>query len=255
MEEDQRRGLETLLRIGYLPILTGLVQTHCAPFVWSARGKSGLHEILHNGTVTFVDTGSRLIAVTANHVYQQYLLDKGSVEPSDFGCQFGGSSFEPEKRLISSDADIDIATFDFPEVLVPHARVIPHAAANWPAPPALDRQVIIVGGFPGKLRSLEVAVLEQPFQHFIGAITSASDRQIVLHLDYKNLVWPEHDGEPINQVIGGMSGGPVFRIVEKEPIDRLELVGFIREGSQDFELIFAVPASVITFTGEIVGNT
>jgi hypothetical protein len=36
----------------------------------------------------------------------------------------------------------------------------------------------------------------------------------VLHVDFPNLLWPGHEEEKINENLGGISGGPVFRVVE-----------------------------------------
>lgn len=68
--------------------------------------------MLHNGTISYVDTGSRHIGITADHVYRQYLKDLE--EHENVQVQFGGSTIYPEKRLIDRDRELDIATFGEP---------------------------------------------------------------------------------------------------------------------------------------------
>jgi hypothetical protein len=72
-----------------------------------------------------------------------------------------------------------------------------------------------------------------------------------LYLDLPNLHWPFHEGEQINARLGGMSGGGVYRVIEANPIDRVELVGFIYEHSETFDLMFARHAGFIATNGAI----
>ena len=60
----------------YLKAVSNVAEGTCAPFWWSvAKPTDTKARILHNGTISYVDTGSRQIGVTANHVYQAYLAD------------------------------------------------------------------------------------------------------------------------------------------------------------------------------------
>ncbi len=48
-----------------------------------------------------------------------------------------------------------------------------------------------------------------------------------------------------------MSGGGVYRLIEGQPLDRVELVGFIYEHSETFDLMLARHAEFIAADGEI----
>ena len=48
----------------------------CACFWWHGEDDQGKYRIFQNGTVCFVDTGKRLIAVTAAHVLKEYMTAK-----------------------------------------------------------------------------------------------------------------------------------------------------------------------------------
>jgi hypothetical protein len=63
-----------------------------------------------------------------------------------------------------------------------------------------------------------------------------TDSNIVLHIDFPHLLWPGHDEEKINENLRGISGGPVFRVIESIDPDTMkvrkvnfELVGIIYE--------------------------
>ncbi len=102
----------------YLQSVSSTAQIICAPFWWNAKDESGSKaRILHNGTICYVDTGSRKIGVTCDHVYQAYLRDVERLGPDVVECQFGGSTIFPEQCAVSNDRHWDIATFDLPAVL------------------------------------------------------------------------------------------------------------------------------------------
>ena len=61
--------------------------------------------------------------------------------------------------------------------------------------------------------------------------------------DFEALHWPLRDHQAINQRLGGMSGGPVFRLVEGG-LTRLEFVGIVYEHGETFELVFARSAVI-----------
>jgi hypothetical protein len=80
-------------------------------------------------------------------------------------------------------------------------------------------------------------------QSFIWRPTDITDTNIVLHVDFPNLFWPEHEEEKINERLGGISGGPVFRITEHldQPEKRVyyELVGIVYEIHESWEVVRA----------------
>jgi hypothetical protein len=75
-----------------------------------------------------------------------------------------------------------------------------------------------------------------------------SDHRVLLELE--PLHWPLHDHEAINQRLGGMSGGPVFRLVE-ERLTRLEFVDTVCEHGATLELVFARSAAVLGADGAL----
>ena len=110
-------GLDPLRKALYTQ-LSKLAERMCAPFWWSMKTDDEPATILNNGTVCYINTGTREIGVTADHVYQKYVehIEEHGTEAVE--CQFGGSTVSPEKRLIDRSDVWDLATFEIPEVLV-----------------------------------------------------------------------------------------------------------------------------------------
>ena len=199
----------------------------CAPFWWSvAIPDDPVAWILHNGTICYVNTSSRRIGITANHVYKEYLADKEAHDAEAIECQFGSSTIYPEERVIDGSEEWDIATFDLPDVFV-GASLNPksyHHAVRWPPHRAQKSDLVMYGGFSGVLRKEKGPIADLPFQWVAGRVSEVTDDAITLEPDFEKMRW---QGPETNDNPGGWSGGPVFRSVEDEPIARLELIGII----------------------------
>jgi hypothetical protein len=249
MNTAHRDAIDRAERSGYLPALRRLARQSCVPFWWHGMNASNQYRILHNGTVCFVETGTRKIAVTANHVYSEYLRNK-QANP-DLVCQFGGTPFSPEGRLIDRSASLDVATFDVSDVAIGMSGGSFHSTPKWPTEEAKEGDVLLLGGYPGRLREEGEVTAELPFQWFIGAASSVSPFNVALHLDLANLHQPLSPLETLNRDLGGMSGGPVFRFVSS-PIERLEVVGFIYEYQEGYELMLARPSNCLREDGTLL---
>ena len=249
MDKSARAPIDNAERTGYLRALRGQAKSTCVPFWWHGRAENGEYKILRNGTACLVDTGVRKLAVTADHVLAQYLSDKR--RDSNLVCQLGGSTVDLEARVVARDAGLDVATIEVSEVLVGPTGGFFHAPPVWPGPALTVGEVILCGGYPGKLRVERTTTADLPFQWFIGRATSVSAHNISLHLDFENMHTPLGEPGPLNNVIGGMSGGPVFRFVA-EPIERLEQVGIIYQYHESYELMLARPVRAINPDGTLV---
>ena len=211
-----------------LSAVRSLAECMCAPFWWSvATPEDPVALILQNGTICYVDTSSRRIGITANHVYKAYLADKEAHDAGAIECQFGSSTIYPEKHVIDDSERWEIATFDLPDVFVGASILNPKSynhAVRWPPQRAQKSDVVMYGGFPQVLREEKGSIAEIPFQWVAGRVSEVTDDAITLEPDFEKMQW---QGPQTNDKIGGWSGGPVFRLVEDEPVARLELIGII----------------------------
>lgn len=250
---DWREQADRLHAIGYLENFSNMAMNMCVPFWWS-HGPQGDARVLQNGTLCYVNTGTRRIGITADHVYAPYLADRARYD--DVECQFGGSTVNPEDRLIARSEKYDLATFDLPEVFVSASfrNVYYHNALRWPPDPIQAQEVVLHGGYPQVLRNPRTNVVEFPFQWFATRVNDANHERISLHPNVANTHWPGHEGEQINDQFHGQSGGPVYRVVDAnrecgEVVDRLELVGIIYNRVMD--LVLARPAGLIHANGTL----
>jgi hypothetical protein len=98
--------------------------------------------------------------------------------------------------------------------------------------------------------ALRGATIEHGLETLFGPVIDVNRSTVAFLLDFEALHWPLHDRQAINQRLGGMSGGPVFRLVE-EGLTRLEFVGTVYEHGPTFELVFARSAAVIRADGTL----
>lgn len=238
-------------RAGYLPALRSIAKAACVPFWWHGQEKDGNYRIYHNGTVCFVQTSKRLIAVTAWHVFDEYRRNKRA-QP-EIRCQFGNTTTEPETRLIEESEYLDLATFDVSSIVVAASGASPHAPPVWPTRAVSKEEVLLYGGHPGSLRVERTVTADLPFQWFAGAPLSVTPENVKLHIDVRNFHQPLQGADIPNVAFGGMSGGPVFRLIPPPPIERMELVAFIYEYQPSLSLFFARPSHYIAEDGSING--
>lgn len=236
MDPAEKLAIDNAERAGYLPALRSQARAVCVPFWWHGVAENGAYKILNNGSVTFVDTGVRQFAVTADHVVAGYLA--ALAQNRTITCQLGGSTFELGNRLIDRDARLDIATFEVSEPLVGAAGGYFHHPLDWPPPAVQEGDVVFAGGYPGELREEHLATADLPFQWYLGRAGNFTERSLSFYLDPENVHRPLMPGASLNRDIGGMSGGPVFQFVQ-QPLERLVQVGVIREGQ--FGLLLATP--------------
>lgn len=248
MDAASRAALDQAERNGYLRALRAQARAVCVPFWWHGYSDDGQYRILRNGTASFIDTGSQRMAVTADHVLAQYLADQR--RDQQIVCQFGSATVDIASRVLDRDAEVDVATIEVSEVLVGTTGASFHAPPTWPPAPLAEGEVVLCCGFPGKLRQENIATADLPFQWFIGRATTVSAHNISLHLDLPNLHVPLGAEQQLNPVLGGMSGGPVFRFVPA-PIEHLVQVGIIYQYHESYELLLARPVHLLRGDGTV----
>lgn len=75
LSDEQKRVAVALEKADYLPMLRELAMRMAGAFWWHGP-KVDEYKIFHNGTISYVNTGKRILGITADHVYQEYLDDK-----------------------------------------------------------------------------------------------------------------------------------------------------------------------------------
>ena len=248
MEQWRKDLLDLHERVGYIPTIRELARSHACPFYWYDDSLPVGNSVLHNGTITFVNTGAATIAISAFHVYNQYIRDRA--KGPHIRCQFGSATVEPERYLFSSDENLDLVTFKLPDVLIAATRVAVHSAVQWPPDRLKQSDLVVFGGYPGHRRTEKYGTLESDFVTFISRVNQSSDDHASVYLNIPESHWPADQSIGEQPDLGGVSGGPVFRFLT-QPIEMLEFAGIIYESSQTFELVYARHADHISEVGAI----
>jgi len=248
VQQWQIEGLDHLERSGYLGVLRALIRSHTCPIWWWDDDMPGTDIILHNGTMSFVNTGSSVLCITADHVYEQYLIDRENYVSAK--CQVGNVTVELERYLVSRDSKFDIAVFKLTPFLLGATGAVVHNAPRWPPADLRPSDIVIVGGYPGKKREERFTSVVHDFYSFIGRVDHSSDDHASLYLNMPESYSPQGvsiEGQPD---LGGMSGGPAFRL-NSEPIETIEMVALVYQANQAYELVFARHLSRVTSTGKL----
>jgi hypothetical protein len=250
VDTERKSAIDRAEAAGYLPLIRALAKSSAVP-VWWWRNSIPLGDsILHNGTLTAVDTGAKTICVTAGHVYEQYVSD--IEEYADVECQIGNVRVRLEEWLIAHDPSVDLATFEMSSILVAGSGVRAQAARTWPPSNLREKDIVVLGGYPGSFRTERPGAVDSSFVSFFAPVAQASEEHSAFQLNLRDSYWPDGSGGiPERSELGGMSGGPIFRY-HSEPIEFLELAGFIYEANAEFELIRGRHASTINAVGNIV---
>ena len=243
---EQLAHLRKLVKTGYLPTIEKVAKRLTAPFWWRDTEQPPGNQII-GGTICFVHTGDRLLGITAAHVHTEYLRRRK--ENHDISGQIGGHSFDPEARIVDISESVDLVTYEISEIQVNAARADVHHAPMWP--PVVDNQdAYILGGWLWSLCGEGNSTVTHSFFNIIACLSRISDQNLsVLTYTSKSIPWGRN-ALPPGTKLGGMSGGPLYRINESG-LSFITLVGIIYEYQPSYEIILARPLSLIDPKGYI----
>jgi hypothetical protein len=121
---------------------------------------------------------------------------------------------------------------------------------SWPPATVRENDCVAMGGFPGKWRQrLSPGTLDF-YSYSIGttAVTLVGEDRFACRFERQRWISSfQHEFQDIEE-LGGMSGGPVFRL----GCLHWELVGFIYEFSPQYDIMFLRPAHLIQADGSIL---
>jgi hypothetical protein len=204
--------------------------------------------VTHNGTMTFLKTESKLIGLTNKHV------SRAISECGQQGrrCNLGGTELDPN-RLIVEHPEKDLATYELSDVLLGNVGILidgkaqpnkhqPATVTTWPPKPPKEGAPVLYGGYPGCERApLNDGNVTFGFFWVANKVGNASDRNIsmVMNLEESISVGQRRLEQGVG--LGGWSGGPLFRLVDENLIEHLELSAIIYEYSANTGIVFAHP--------------
>ncbi len=218
----------------------------CAP-LWF-RDLAGA---LHHASITFVDTGTAVLGVTARHVADEVVVYCDEATPGR-GCQVGNGEMSPSSFL-GRHPSLDLATFRLSHEFVASTGHSALTVPRWPPQVAGEGELMLFGGYPARLSGKEPGAFNGAHVWFAGHAESVADRNAGMRLRIADSIPAGLDTAPPSADLGGWSGGAVFRVLEQEAIARLELAGIVYEYSRGAELVLAHPLTSIAASGAFEG--
>lgn len=238
-----------------------------APLFWIMHDTE-YGERVQNGSLFFLNTGACLFGVTAAHVVNSCLQDAGS--PIFRRCLIGRHEAAPypidlSERVLALHEDMDIATLRFSddEVRAIGITLLTGYQRDWPPSLARLDSWVTYAGYPGVGREwLGPNDLRFGLVVMAGKVTNASENCISVQIERDSLE-PilGYEDMPTNFDFGGMSGGPVLRMVERAGLRGWVLAGVIFQGPNpsgdptqsisDLEIIRIRPAHFINADGTL----
>jgi hypothetical protein len=239
---DRNESLRVLKASGYLDMISSWAREGCAP-LWF-RDLAGA---LHHASITFVDTGTTVLGVTARHVADEIVVYCDEAAPGR-ACLVGNAEMSPSSFL-ARHPSLDLATFRLSHEFVASTGHSPLTAPRWPPQAAAEGELMLFGGYPARSSAEEPGAFSAAHVWFAGHAESGSDRNASMRLRIADSIPAGLDVAPPSADLGGWSGGAVFRVLEQEAIARLELAGIVYEYSSGADLVLAHPLTSIAADG------
>lgn len=215
-------------------LIAGVLSAHtlklARPLIWHIGAQN--QGVPRGATAFVLQFEKKLIAVTAEHVFQEYIDALSS--DSRMVCQLGYAQVAPEKAVIGRSKKLDIATFEIhPSTLTKMDGEIFDCRGQWPPPPVQEGNVLTLTGF---LENHRVKTGRQSYDMQAygghGLVESFSDREILTTYDPEKMLHAHLalKKPPLGFNMSGCSGGPVVMVKEVNKLLRLFPVGLIYKG-------------------------
>jgi len=247
-EEQARKLLQGELGNVYRAILRGC----CAPVFWHRRAAADTTEICDNGTLTFVNTGKRLLGVTAAHVVEGFNTAKASREIT---LQVMNAELEGGFDVIDIDPNLDVATISLNLGFLKKLGKAVVPLEGWPPLAPEEGRGIMLAGYPG-LDRLTLPTKQVSWGLFtaMSIARRVTNHQITWLLEREHGVPHPHIPDlPPNRALGGISGGPLIAWFETPShVIYPRLGGIISQASAALENVVARRADFIQADGRIV---
>jgi hypothetical protein len=219
-----------------------------SPFFWIEK----VNKQVSNGTIFFLDTGERSFAVSAYHVYQEFLNE--FTKNPDINCQLLGEKFEPNKCVIDFSEELDLITFDVDKKLVARIgrKFFTGYQSGWPPRPPEVGKGILFAGFPGIEKQFDAPqIINWGIFRGLCVANGISEKDISVQFN------PEYalnlpDQIPQGYDSAGISGAPLITLARSESgINYWRLGGVIYEASSNWGIMLARRVDYILADGKI----
>lgn len=234
-----------------------ILRRSCAPVYWFGL-TSRVPRIINNGTLTFVRTPQRLLAVTAAHVFRGWEADN---KKQRIRLQISNLVVDDLwSKLVDVSDELDLATIQIDDHFLAALGGDVTPLTSWPPQVPKEGKGIMLAGYPA-IERIEAEPFSVDFGLFTALVVArrVSEHQItwLVERDYQ-LENAEVKPPPEKYDLGGVSGGPLISWFESpQHVVHYRLSGIITQhpdyANSDFaiERIIASRADAITESGRI----
>lgn len=236
------------MRRGYGHAIQAVAASYVSPVYWAPLPRDQNIPSLNHGTIFFLKCGGPILGITAEHVYAAY-LERKSVEPALI-CQIG-----KQKRVIGRDSSLDLVTFEIREPELGSLGKIAHEPPDreWPPSPPTEGKGVFLCGFPLSGRSFRNSH-ELDFESVcLGLVADRVDDRTVM-CQFHREEWLDNSGDDTQgeQIeMGGMSGAPLWALIQRRGVESWSLSGIVVQFNPAFELLRARRPNLIKPNGHI----
>jgi hypothetical protein len=191
-----------------------------------------------------------VLGVTCHHVLEAYRKKKA--QDPNVVFQFGRASLMPDDFLIDEDKCVDLATLNltsFVSDMTGRDKQGLIEPTSWPPEAISTDYVIAFAGIPEIWREHMSPDYSRfySFNSGISKVHSVTEDHLVTKIEVEKCITQPRDGKILGS-LSGMSGGPVF-VWRKTNLLRAELVGFIHEYQETYDLLMIRAARVLREDG------
>ena len=234
--------------------MIGAANDCIAPFWWGELLQPH-GSVKDNGTAFLLDCGEGPFLVTAAHVLDGCIKDL-EANPA-LVAKFGDVLFDPRGQIIDIDRDLDIAAIRISDRLVEKSErtVVRGSQQTWPPVTPQENQLVFFSGYPGQEHFPEEEFIEAfGIYSSLLKITNVNHRNLSHQIDHTKMEDFIGMGlPPQGYVMGGVSGAPIFVVVENVGIWSWQPVAVIYEASPNLDVVFAARINFINPNGTLNG--
>jgi hypothetical protein len=153
--------------------------------------------------------------------------------------------FEPQPLVVLDDVDRDLAALRISRAQAAATDKLIYQPAGWPPRRVAPEEYLLFFGFPATERVAETKTFYSFALAMIGEASNGVEGPGRFGIQFEREHWMTnaYGGTPtLGHELGGMSGGPIFRRVDRE----VELVGVITDHHESYDIMLAAGLDVVT---------
>jgi len=215
------------------------VRDHVVQLIIGLPGGATPASEAHHGSAVLAFTGTTLCLCTAQHVVAKYRTLRQKDDRVVF--QAGNVSFDPEPRILFESAADDLIVLGMNGSDQHRITALTWMCSDWPPHCPLVDEFVAFAGLPTDYRINAGAELQFAVVGGILQVISVSGNKFKCYMNRETLIKVRGTHvPPPGTNLGGMSGGPVFRLVNGEP----DLCGIITDFGQSLEVYYMAPLAL-----------